>query len=580
MSNQKELQEFISEAKLLLQSQNYEEALDILLEAIKIYPTESSLIINIGNIHKHRDRPRQAENYYKRAIEINESKEAYNNLAVLYLDANLIDLAISCSMRAIEIDSNYIDARYNAALALQRNGQYSSAIDQMSFIMDINPDHSKVLVSLYNLYQHTCSWDEISSIEKKLDSMIGNGEEHPFMGISRSDSLENNYKIAISYAQKNINPAKEVSIPQFIGGGMSGVEKNKIKIGYLCGEFRDHPTYHLTKNLFKSHNSNEFEIYLFSFRHDEKTKNKLKEDVFKFIDITDLTDASAAEIIRSYALDILIDLTVVISSNRINILKDKPAKNIISYLGYPGTSGYSFYDYILTDEIVSPKHHQSFYTEKFLYLPCCYQVNDGVSDFSDSKKTRKMYSLPESATVLACFNQSYKLDFITFKCWLEILDELPDSVIWLLKDNDLSQKNLIKFASERNIEKNRIIFADKTPRDEHLDRLKLADLILDTSIYNGHTTTTDALKVGVPVVTKTGEHFASRVSTSLLCSLDLDELCCSDLTSYKNKVIELCTNTDARKKILDKLTVKNKYKEVHNTKAFAKCLENVLVKIL
>ena len=154
MSNQKELQEFISEAKLLLQSQNYEEALDVLLEAIKIFPTESSLIINIGNIHKHRGRPRQAENYYKRAVEIDESKEAYNNLAVLYLDANLIDLAISCSMRAIEIDSNYIDARYNAALALQRNGQYSSAIDQMKFIMDINPNHSKVLVSLYNLYQH------------------------------------------------------------------------------------------------------------------------------------------------------------------------------------------------------------------------------------------------------------------------------------------------------------------------------------------------------------------------------------------------------------------------------------------
>lgn len=580
MNNKKNLQEFISEAKLFLQSQKYEEALDILLEAIKIFPTESSLIINIGNIHKHRGRPRQAENYYKRALEISESKEAYNNLAVLYLDANLIDLAISCSMKAIKIDSNYIDARYNAALALQRNGQYNSAIDQMKSIMDINPDYPKVLVNLYNLYQHTCSWAEISSIENKLDSMIGDGEEHPFMGISRSDNLQNNYKIATSFAQKNSVPVKEKTIPHFIGGGVKRVDKDKIKIGYLCGEFRDHPTYHLTKNLFKSHNSDDFNIYIFSFRHDEKTKDELKNDVFRFIDITDLTDASAAEIIKSYDLDILIDLTIVISSNRINILKDKPAKNTISYLGFPGTSGYSFYDYILTDEIVSPKHHQPYYTEKFLYLPRCYQVNDGVSDFSDSNKTRKMCSLPESAIVLACFNQSYKLDRITFECWLEILNELPDSVIWLLKDNDLSQKNLIEFASERNIEKNRIIFADKIPRDEHLERLKLADLILDTSIYNGHTTTTDALKVGVPVVTKTGEHFASRVSTSLLCSLDLDELCCNDLVSYKNKVIELCTNTKARNKILDKLTLKNKFEEVHNTDLFVKCLENVLMKIL
>ena len=274
MDKHKNLQEFISETKLCLESDNYEAALDILLQAIKIFPKEVSLVINIGNIHKYRGRPRQAENYYKKALEIEESKEAYNNLSVLYLDANLIGLAISSSEKAIEIDSRYIDARYNLALALQRDGQYEKAIEHVKYILDINGNHQKALLSLFNLYQHTCNWAEMSTIENKLDSMIGNGEEHPFMGVSRTENLEKNYKIATSYAQRNITPMKQTITPQFIGGGMDSNERNedKIKVGYLCGEFRDHPTYHLTKNLFKSHNSSTFDIYLFSFRHDEKIK--------------------------------------------------------------------------------------------------------------------------------------------------------------------------------------------------------------------------------------------------------------------------------------------------------------------
>tara|TARA_A100001035_G_C27780622_1_gene501562 strand:+ start:310 stop:2058 length:1749 start_codon:yes stop_codon:yes gene_type:complete len=582
MDKHKNLQEFISETKLCLESDNYEAALDILLQAIKIFPKEVSLVINIGNIHKYRGRPRQAENYYKKALEIEESKEAYNNLSVLYLDANLIGLAISSSEKAIEIDSRYIDARYNLALALQRDGQYEKAIEHVKYILDINGNHQKALLSLFNLYQHTCNWAEISAIENKLDSMIGNGEEHPFMGVSRTENLEKNYKIATSYAQRNITPMKQTITPQFIGGGMDSGERNedKIKVGYLCGEFRDHPTYHLTKNLFKSHNSSTFDIYLFSFRHDEQIKNELKDNVFKFIDITDLTDTSAAEIIKSFKLDILIDLSVVISSNRINILKDKPAKNIISYLGFPGTSGYSFYDYIITDEIVSPNDHQIYYTEKFLHLPGCYQVNDGVSDLSKTSKTREMYSLPNNAIVLACFNQSYKLDASTFECWIEILKEIPNAYIWLLYDNVLARENLLKFACTRNIKSDRIIFAEKVHRKEHLDRLKLADLVLDTRIYNGHTTTTDALKVGVPVVTKTGEHFASRVTTSLLQSLGLHELCCSDMLSYKKKVIELCTDYDKKNKVLTKLTEQNKFAEIHDNTVFTEKLENALLKIL
>ncbi len=582
MNAKKTLEEFISDTKKHLESEEYDSALKILLGAIKVYPNEPSLIINIGNIHKHRGRPRQAENYYKKALEIKESKEAYNNLSVIYLDANSIELSISHSVKAIEIDANYVDAHYNAALALERTGEYNDAIDHLNFILKIDKNNKKALVVLFRIYQNICNWKDMISIQNKLDDMVGNGEEHPFMGVSRSEDLAANFKIASSYANKNYTKFETTSKSGMVGGGVevSSPEEEKIKIGYICGEFRNHPTYHLIKNLFKSHNSQKFNIFLFSFRHDEKIKEKLKKDVYKFFDITEITDTSAAEIIKEYKLDVLIDLTVIISRNRINILKAKPAKNIISYLGFPGTSGHNFYDYILTDKIVAPEEHQPFYTEKFLYLPNCYQINDGLSNFSKTKTTRNEHLLPKNAFVLACFNQSFKLDKTTFDCWIEILRELPDSILWLLDDNKVAQQNLSNYIKKKNIDEKRLIFAEKLSREKHIERLKLADVALDTRIYNGHTTTIDALQAGIPVVTKTGSHFASRVSTSLLLSLGLDELCCEDLISYKEKVIELCINEKVRARLLDKLTAKNNFEKIHNNELFAKNLEQTLMGIL
>ena len=582
MNAKKTLEEFISDTKKHLESEEYDSALKILLGAIKVYPNEPSLIINIGNIHKHRGRLKQAENYYKKALEIKESKEAYNNLSVVYLDANALKLSISHSAKAIEIDANYIDAHYNAALALERTEEYNDAKDHINFILKIDKNNKKALVVLFRIYQNICNWKDMISIQNKLDDMVGNGEEHPFVGVSRSEDLAANFKIASSYANKNYTKFETTSKFGMVGGGaeVSSPEEEKIKIGYICGEFRNHPTYHLIKNLFKSHNSQKFNIFLFSFRHDEKIKEKLKEDVYKFFDITEITDTSAAEIIKEYKLDVLIDLTVIISRNRINILKAKPAKNIISYLGFPGTSGHNFYDYILTDKIVAPEEHQPFYTEKFLYLPNCYQINDGLSNFSKTKTTRNEHLLPKNAFVLACFNQSFKLDKTTFDCWIEILRELPDSILWLLDDNKVAQQNLSNYIKKKNIDEKRLIFAEKLSREKHIERLKLADVALDTRIYNGHTTTIDALQAGIPVVTKTGSHFASRVSTSLLLSLGLDELCCEDLISYKEKVIELCINEKVRARLLDKLTAKNNFEKIHNNELFAKNLEQTLMGIL
>ena len=279
-------------------------------------------------------------------------------------------------------------------------------------------------------------------------------------------------------------------------------------------------------------------------------------------------------------MDILIDLSVVISNNRINILRARPAKKIISYLGFPGTSGYSHYDYLLTDKVVTPMKHQPFYTEKFLFLPNCYQINDGISNFSKTKASKKQHSLPEKAYILACFNQSFKLDKTIFDCWIEILKKLPNSVLWVLEDNEIAKKNIYQYIEKSLINKKRLIFAKRVAREEHLERIKLVDVVLDTRIYNGHTTTTDALQSGIPVVTKTGKHFASRVSSSLLSSLGLNELCCENLEDYKQKVMDICINKKTKLRILKKLTDKKNFEKMHDNKLFAKNLEKVLTQIL
>ena len=574
MNTKKPLEEFISNIKECLESKDYEKATKILLDALDVYPNQPSLLINLGNIYKYLGSYGQAENYYKKSLEIENLKEANNNLSVIYLEKNSIDESISFAKKALELDPYYVDAYFNLSLAYEKSGDYENTKEILKKILQIHNDYPNALILLYRIYQNTCDWEKMKSIENKINEITEMGIEHPFMNISRSENIEMNYKVATSWAKKNLIPFRNQPKKQ------SSQKNKKVRLGYICGEFRNHPTFHLIKNLFKSHDTKKFEVYIFSFNHDEETKIKLKKNKCEFYDITQKSDSESIDIINNCNLDILIDLSVVISNNRINILKSKPAKKIISYLGFPGTSGCKHYDYLLTDKIVTPTDHQPFYTEKLLFLPNCYQINDGKSNFSKTTENRKQHQLPENSIVLASFNQSFKLDSVMFNCWLEILKELDGSVLWLLEDNEIAKKFLHQYVEKNNIDSERLIFAKRIDRKIHLERIKLANVILDTRIYNGHTTTIDALQSGVPVVTKTGNHFASRVSSSLLLSLGLDELCCNNLKDYKQKVIDVCTNKKTMARIFNKLTDKKNYEEIHDNKVFAKKLEKILIKTI
>ena len=257
-------------------------------------------------------------------------------------------------------------------------------------------------------------------------------------------------------------------------------------------------------------------------------------------------------------------------------MQNKLAKKTISYLGYPGTSGSNDYDYIITDKTITPEHQQQFYKEKFLYMPRYYQINDGEQKFNKLKATKEECGLPKNSIVLSCFNQPYKIEKTMFDCWLKILKDLPKSVLWLLNDNQKNKINLLKYAQENGIEQKRVIFAERVSRDEHIKRLGLADIMLDTRFYNGHTTTTDAIQCGIPVVTLCGKHFASRVTMSLLKALDLEELIVKDMDEYENSVIKLAKDKKYKLKIKDKLTDGKLIDVFYNIKKFVKEFEGLL----
>ena len=571
MSNTKLLDDYVNDIQFHLREGNFNLALEEIKKAIVFYPTNPKLYINGGNIYKLLKDLNNAELFYDKALSLHKSKEVLNNLSVICIERRNYDKAISLAKDAIEIDASYVDALYNLALSLDSLGKYDEAEKYSSKACALdNYKQSKYLVLLFRILQNTCNWKDIPKIAKMLDHHIGDGTEHPFLNISRYDNEESNYKVALAWNSNQPKIANKASSPN-----------EKIRLGYLCGEFRNHPTNHLIKNLFRFHDTSKFEIYIFSYNHDEASRISIENEVTEFVNLNDMDNINASKSIADHNLDILIDLTIIISNNRQDIIRDRPAKKIISYLGYPGTSGSNIYDYIITDETVTPIVQQKYYTEKFLYLPRSYQINDGERMYKNKSLTvRQDHNLPESSIVLSCFNQSFKIEQTMFNCWIDILEQIPNSCLWLLEDNEISKNNIYSYIKETKIDRNRIIFAPRVNRREHLDRLQHSNICLDTRFYNGHTTTTDSIQSGVPVITMIGNHFASRVSASLLMSIGLNELIVDSIPAYKALVIKLASDKDYMDKIKNKLIGDNSLTDdFYNTKKFVNDLENSLMSI-
>ena len=560
----KSLNEFNAELQANINNGEFEESISILSIAITQYPNENKLKLNLGNVYKVLGQIDNAINVYTTLLSTSLKNIANNNLSAIMLETGQIEKCINYARSALEDDENYYDAKYNLALGLFENKNYSESLNICNDLLIEENYRDRAYELKIRVEQIICKWDYFSETQEHLK----NNEiiVHPFLHVSYVSDESSNCRNAKSW-NKDVLSTKISK--QLIKTG------NKIRLGFLCGEIRNHPTYYLIKNLFKKINKDTFSMYMFSYDHETGKKLHIEQDFNEFIDITPLNAAESKDKIKSYGLDILIDLTTIISHNRSNIIHQDIAKVIIAYLAFPGTTGSHIYDYILTDNVVTPLDKQKYYAEQFMFLPKTYQINNGEINI-DIKNERSDFNLPSDGIILGCLNQSFKLDPVFFDIWINIMKNHENTYLWLLDNGVEMKQNINKFIAKR-IDLKRIIYADRIDYESHLQRIQHIDIALDTRIYNGHTTTTEMIQAGIPLVTLKGTHFASRVSSSILNNLELNDFITESYDEYERKIISLIKQDEC---ISAKNLIKQKINnpEILSVKNFVKDFEQALLK--
>jgi protein O-GlcNAc transferase len=559
--------------------QQYKKAIHHFRIAFEKAPLKWESYNNLGNVYLDLGELENALGYYRKALQIEpENKRVILNTGNVYLKMAEYKTAIGYYKKALLIDQNDASVHYHMGLAYQNIKEPEKAVASFGRAIRHNPGNIKAKCFLYHQLQHVCQWEKLDLLGKEIDAAtqaaIVNGQtpaEVPFLNLMRKAEPQFNLSVARAHSKK-ISRKVAVYRPGFI---FAGKRKRKITIGYLSNRFRNAASAHLTLSLYGCHDRNDFNINCYSYGIDDGSmyRKKIAEECDKFVDIKDIGHLDAAKRIFEDRVDILVDMKGFTRSNRLELCALRPAPVQVSYLGFTGTTGADFMDYIVTDELVTPEAEASCYTERFIYMPYSYMIQDCCKKISKTKPSRTEFGLPENGFVFCNFNLPYKIDKEIFDKWMKILRSVPDSVLWLLDGNQFYKKNLVAEAEKRGIQGKRLIFTQLLPIDKHLARHQLADLLLDTATVNGHTTTSDALWAGVPVVTIKGNHFMSRVSASLLNAIDLPELITSTGDEYVYLAIRIASNRKEFKAIRDKLVRNRRIKPLFDTKRFVRGLE-------
>ena len=375
----------------------------------------------------------------------------------------------------------------------------------------------------------------------------------PFGMLSLDDAPERHILRAINYSKFSF-PHKQLSLPK-----STSEKPQRLRIGYFSADFYNHATMFLMAQIFQLHDKTQFDVFAYSYGPQtmDDMRSNIASSVHSFRDVSKLNDIQIVQLVRNDNLHIAIDLKGFTARSRLSPFAYRLAPVQISFLGYPGTLGTEFIDYIVADSIVIPEENRKYYSEQIIYLPYSYQPNDDSRKISQGKFTRRSTGLPNDSFVFCCFNNCYKISPSEFDIWMRLLSRVSGSVLWLMKTNEWAEQNLKKEAQARGIDPSRLVFAEKMPQAYHLARQKLADLFLDTFNVNAHTTASDALWAGLPIITKLGRGFAARVSGSLLAAVGLPELVTENESSYEALALELATNETKllklRKKLQDNL---------------------------
>ena len=563
----------------LIRVHRLDEALESYDKAIYYNPTLSEAYNNRGNVLKELKRLDEALESYDKAIAIKDDyAEAHNNRGTVLSEFGFLSDAIRSFDMAIKLKPNYGESYVNRGNALYELKIFDEALESYKRAFELNPSQDYLYGSLLHIKMFICDWRKFEDgLNELLIQINRNKKTSPCLPIvALTDSLS----IQRQAAQIWIDDKYPISqINEFIFKKENS--NSKIKIGYYSADFHSHATSYLMAELFEQHDKNNFKLIAFSFGPDSKDemRQRLVLAFDQFIDVRYKSDKDVALMSREMGIDIAVDLKGFTTDARTGIFSYRAVPIQINYIGYPGTMAAEYIDYIIADPTLIPIESQRHYSEKVVYLPNSYQVNDRRREIDSKEFSRKELDLPQEGFVFCCFNNNYKITPHTFSSWIKILKAVEGSVLWLLEDNPFAAINLRKEAQDRGLDTRRLIFAKRSKLPEHLARHKVADLFLDTFPCNAHTTASDALWAGLPVLTCMGESFASRVAASLLNAIELPELITATQEQYETKAIELAKNPAKLKAIKDKLERNRLTTALFDMPRFTKHLEAAYTKM-
>ena len=545
-------------------------------KAKEINPQDADVHNNLGNILEKLEKFEEAQNSYGQAILLKQNyTEAYYNLANLLNKLGRFDEAEKNYNQAIKFKPNFAEAFNNLANVLKDQGRFDESLVNFKESLKIKPELVNAETEILFIEASIGDHSNFKNLDKESSRLgITTKSVEPFPGLSWADNPSQQLQRSINYAAEKFKKDPiNISI-------QPNKPPKRIKIAYISGDFYNFPTMHLLAGVLENHNRESFEIYAFSYalRQNDEMRERIKLGVDHFIDVNDLSSIEIAKLIQSNNIDISIDLNGYTKKSRSEIFQFKMSPIQINYLGYPSTMGANFMDYIIADPVTIPKENRNFYSEKIIYMPHTYQANDNKRKIAKTNSKRVDFNLPDKGFVFCCFNQIYKISPKEFNIWMRILRNVNNSVLWLIKSNKWVEQNFSKEAKQQGIDPSRIVFAGKLSHSEHLARHKHADLFIDTFNYNAHTTASDALWCGLPIVTKQGKQFSARVASSLLTACGLTELITKNEKEYEELIYELATNPKKLKTISFKLSENKKNKPLFNTKQYTNNFENGLQK--
>jgi predicted O-linked N-acetylglucosamine transferase (SPINDLY family) len=593
-------------AVVLTSQKRYAEAEPYLQTALKLQPGSDATLYNYGIVLKALGRPEEALQRFTQALAINPNNaESWNNRGTAMHDLGDHALAIADFDRAISLDARYAAAFFNKSRSLGELKRYDEALAACDSALAIKPDFAEAwygrgfvfsqlrrptdaaaayqralaidpqipLLKGNLLHQKmlACDWSGVDDLTAEIESDLAAGrlsaEPFGWQGVATSQrSLQQCAQLyCASRFPANFRPP---AAPR------SRI-REKIRVGYLSGEFRQQATSLLLVGVLEQHDRDRFEVVAIDngWNDHSETRRRIVAAVQQVISIRDLNDPAAAAAVRDAGIDILVNLNGYFGDARNRVFARHAAPIQVNYLGFPGTMGASYMDYIIADRHVLPPSHQPFYAEKVVTLPDCYQANDRNRPIAERVFSRAECGLPDAAVAFCCFNNAYKITPGVFDRWMHILRDVEGSVLWLLEDSTEAVANLRREATARGINADRLVFAGRLPLPEHLSRHRCADLFLDTAPYGAHTTASDALWAGLPVVTRLGETFAGRVCASLLYNLNLPEMVASTWDDYVKIAVELGKHPDKRNSVKQKLADNRRTAPLFDTPRFTRHIE-------